>query len=72
MNGIKLERVAPNQEQGARQQDIPYKVKYRCNFCEMLWLDKLALFSQTWAIFLLFYSLKTLPKMDFNTSENSY
>ena len=36
MNGIKLKRVAPNQEQGAHQQDIPYKVKYRCKFCEML------------------------------------
>ena len=32
----------------------PYKVKYRCKFCEMLWLDKLALFSQILAIFLLF------------------
>ena len=37
MNGIKLERVAPNQEQVARQQDIPgpYKMKYRCKFCEI-------------------------------------
>ena len=51
MNGIKLERVAPNQEQVACQQDIPYKVKYRCKFCEMLWLDKLALFFQILAIF---------------------
>ena len=61
MNGIKLERVAPTQEQVA--QDIPYKVKYPCKFCEMLWLDKLALFFQILAIFLLlnFYSLKTLP-----------
>ena len=54
MHGIKLERVAPNQEQVARQQDIPYKVKYRCKFCEMLWLDKLALFSQISAVFSLF------------------
>ena len=29
MNGIKLERVAPTQEQVAHlQQDIPYKLKY--------------------------------------------
>ena len=73
MNGIKLESEAPTQEQVAHQQDIPYKVKYRCKFCEMytLWLDKLALFSDMLAIFLLF-SLKTLPKMEFNTSDNSY
>ena len=53
MNGIKLAtaRVAPNQEQVARQLDIPYKMKYICKFCEMLWLDKLALFSQISAIF---------------------
>jgi len=54
MNCIKLERVAPTQEQVAHQQDIPYKVKYGCTFCEMLWLDKLALFFQILAIFLLF------------------
>ena len=71
MNGIKLERVAPNQEQVDCQQDIPYKVKYRCKICEMLWLDKLALFFQILAIFLLF-SRKTLPKMEFKTSDNSY
>ena len=53
MNGIKLESKAPTQEQVAHdhQQDIPYKVKYRCKFCEMLWLDKLALFFQILAIF---------------------
>ena len=51
MNGIKLERVAPTQEQVAHQQDIPYKVKYQCKFREMLWLIKLALFSQILAIF---------------------
>ena len=72
MNGIKLESEAPTQEQLAHQQDIPYKVKYRCKFCEMLWLDKLALFSQILAIFFRFLSLKTLPKMEFKTSDNSY
>ena len=61
MNGIKLESEAPTQEQVAHQQDIPYKVKYGCKFCEMLWLDKLALFFQILAIFPLF-SLKTLQK----------
>ena len=71
MNGIKLERVAPTQEQVAHQQDIPYKVKYRCKFWEMLWLDKLALFLQILAIFC-FYSVKILPKMEFKTSDNSY
>ena len=71
MNGIKFERVAPNQEQVAHQQDIPYKVKYRCKFCEMLWLDKLALFSKILDIFCICY-LETLPKMEFNTSDNSY
>ena len=73
MNGIisKLERVAPNQEQVARQQDIPYKVKYRCKFYEMLWLDKLALFPR-FRPFFRFFRLKTLPKMEFNTSDNSY
>ena len=54
MNGINLESEAPTQEQVAHQQDIPYKVKYRCKFCEMWWLDKLALFFQILAIFLLF------------------
>ena len=75
MNGIKLESEAPTQEQVAQQQDIPYKVKYRCKFCEMLWLDipyKLALFLQISAIFFAFFSLKTLPKMEFKTSDNSY
>ena len=71
MNGIKLDRVAHTQEQVAHQQDIPYKVKYRCKFCEMLWLDKLALFFQILAIFCIF-SLKTLPKMEFKYSDNSY
>ena len=51
MNGIKLESVAPTQEQVTHQQDIPYKVKYRCKFCEMLWLNKLALFFQILANF---------------------
>ena len=57
-NGIKLESEAPTQEQVAHdhQQDIPYKVKYRCKFCEMLWLDKLALFFQILAIFPTFQS----------------
>ena len=72
MNGIKLETVAPTQEQVAHQQDIPYNVKYRCKVCEMLWLDKLALFFQILAIFLCVFSLKTLPKMEFKTSDNSY
>ena len=64
MNGIKLERVAPTQEQVAHvhQQDIPYKVKYRCKFCEMLWLDKLALFFQILAIFSAFLVLKHFQK----------
>ena len=64
MNGIKLERVAPNQEQVARQQDIPSKVKYRCKFGEMLWstLDKPALFSQISAIFVAFFALKHFQK----------
>ena len=50
MNGIKLESESPTQlqEQVAHQLQklkdirIPYKVKYRCIFCEMLWLDKAA------------------------------
>ena len=54
MNGLKLESEAPTQEQVAHQQDMPYKVKYRCKFYEMLWLDKLALFLWILAIFLLF------------------
>ena len=64
MNVIKLESEAPTQEQVAHQQDIPYKVKYRCKFCEMLqlWLDKLALFSQILAIFFAFIALKHFQK----------
>ena len=62
MNGIKLESKAPTQEQIAHQQDIPYKVKYRCKFCEMLWLDKLALFFQILAIFPAFLVLKHFQK----------
>ena len=60
MNGTKLERVAPSQEQGARQQDIhiPYKMKYPSKFCVMLWLAKLALFSQILAIFSTFLAFK--------------
>ena len=54
MNGIKLESIAPTQEQVAHQQDIPYKAKYQCKFCEMLWLNKLALFFQIWPFFPLF------------------
>ena len=65
MNGIKLERVALTQEQVAHQQDIPYKVKYRCKFCEMLWLDKLALFFQILAIFFAFLDLKHFQKWSF-------
>ena len=61
MNGTKLERVASNQEQVACQQDIPYKVKYRRKFCEMLWLDKLALFSQI-GHFFAFLALKHFQK----------
>ena len=81
MYGKKLESVAPTQEQVAHQQDIPYKVKYQCKFCEMLWPDKLALFYifyQIFAILLLCLNLKfsliikTLPKMEFKTSDNSY
>ena len=48
--------LTPTQEQVAHQQDIPYKVKYRCKFCEMLWLDKLALFFQILATFPALYS----------------
>ena len=64
MNGIKLESEAPTQEQVAHQQDIPYKVKYQCKFCEMLtlWLDKLALFFQILAIFSAFSVLKHFQK----------
>ena len=64
MNGIKRESKAPTQGQVAHQQDpdIPYKVKYRCKFCEMLWLDKLALFFQILAIFSTFLVLKLLQK----------
>ena len=62
MKGIKLESEAPTQEQVAHQQDIPYKVKYRCKFCEMLWLDKLALFFQILAIFPTFLVLKHFQK----------
>ena len=62
MNGIKLEMVAPTQEQVAHQQDIPYKVKYRCKFCEMLWLDKPALFFHILAIFPTFLVLKHIQK----------
>ena len=66
MNGIiiKLESEAPTQEQVAHQQDIPYIVKYRCKFCEMLWLDKLALFFQilNLAIFSAFSVLKHFQK----------
>ena len=72
MSGIKLESEAPTQEQVAHQQDIPYKVKYRCKFCEMLWLDKLALLFPYFGHFFHFFSLKTLPKMEFKTSDNSY
>ena len=64
MKGIKLESEAPTQEQVAYQQgiDIPYKVKYRRKFCEMLWLDKLALFFQILAIFPTFLVLKHFQK----------
>ena len=66
MNGIKLESIAPTrlQEQVAHQQDILYKVKYRCKFCEMLqlWMDKLALFFQILAIFPAFLVLKHFQK----------
>ena len=67
MNGTKLERVAPSQEQGACacQQDILYKVIHRCKFCEMLWLAKLALFSQMLAIFSTFLALKHFLKCSF-------
>ena len=61
MNGIiiKLESEAPTQEQVAHQQDIPYKVKYRYKFCEILWLDKLALFFQILANLSAFLVLNT-------------
>ena len=65
MNGTQPDRLAPSQEQQACQQDmyIPYKVKHRGKFCEMLWLAKLTLFSQVLAIFSTFFSLETLLKM---------
>ena len=71
MNGIisKLERVAPNQEQVARQQDIPYKVNIDVNFgkcCD--WLNWLYL-SRFWSFFC-FFSLKALPKRKFKTLDN--
>ena len=64
MNGIKLESEAPTQKQLAHQQDIriPQKAKYRCKFCGMLWLDKLALFFQILAIFPAFLVLKHFQK----------
>ena len=62
INGIKLESEAPTQEQVAYQQDIPYKVKYQCKFCEMLWLDKLAIFFQILAIFPTFLVFKHFQK----------
>ena len=66
MNGIKLESIAPTQEQVAHQQDIPYKAKYQCKFCEMytLWLDNynLALFFQILALFFAFLVLKHFQK----------
>ena len=62
MNGIKLESIALTQGQVAHPQDIPYKVKYRCKFCEMLWLEKLALFFQILAIFSTFLVLKHFQK----------
>ena len=73
MNGIKLESEAPTQEQVAHQQDIPYKKKYRCKFCKMLWLDKFNwLYFSRFGHFFHFFTLKTLPKMEFKTSDNSY
>ena len=71
MNGIisKLERVAPNQEQVARQQDIPYKVNIDVNFgkcCD--WINWLYL-SRFWSFFC-FFSLKALPKRKFKTLDN--
>ena len=68
MNGIKLKSVAPTQEQVAHQQDNPYmyKVKYRYKLCEML-----SIFSD-FGHFFRFFSLKTLPKMEFKTSDNIY
>ena len=62
INGIKLKSDSPTQEQVAHQQDIPYKVKYRCKFREMLWLDKLTLFPQISAIFSAFLVLKHFQK----------
>ena len=54
MNGTKLESEAPTQEQGAHQQDIPYKVKYGCKFLKCCgWINWLY-FSRFWPFFLLF------------------
>ena len=62
--GTKRQKGYPNQAQGACQQDISHiiKVKYQCKFCEMLWLAKLALFSQILAIFSTFLALKHFYK----------
>ena len=73
MNGIiiKLESEAPTQEQVAHQQDIPYIVNIDVNFVKCCgWINWLY-FSRFWVFFPLF-SLKTLPKMEFKTSDNSY
>ena len=57
-----LESEAPTQEEVAHQQDIPYKVKYRCKFYEMMWLDKLALFLGIFGHFFAFLVLKHFQK----------
>ena len=73
MNGIKLESEAPTQEQVAHQQDIPYKVKYRYKFMKCCTWINWFYFSRFWPFFR-FCSLKTLPKIEFKTSDmyNSY
>ena len=65
MNGMKLESIAPTQEQVAHQQNIGVNFVKCCGWINWLY------FSIFWP-FLRFFSLETLPKMEFKTSDNSY
>ena len=71
MKGIKLERVAPTQEQVAHQQDIPSKWNIDVNFVKCCGSINWLYFSRFWPFFR-FIILKTLPKIDFKASDNSY
>ena len=57
MNGIRLEKVAPNQEQVDHQQDIPNKVKYRCKFMKCCGLINWLYFPR-FQYFFIFLALK--------------